>query len=161
MGWSYTSMAWSVKQTGSLMLPWFPGNARSWHTNQWKNHSTPRALIIVLRKSFDIYMFQQTSRYGQGVPIYKAAQDVKMSAKTIPYLHVTRDGNNFWLKRLSQTSVTQPGITNSIRVCTVKKKKFIYIKSNVPLNGETQILYICTLYIHIAQKHVWIQSIHI
>ena len=40
-------------------------------------------------------MFQQTSRYGQGEAIYKAAQDVKMSAKTIRYLHVTRDGNNF------------------------------------------------------------------
>lgn len=43
---------------------------------------------FVLRKSFCIYRFEQTSRYRQRVLIYRAAQDVKMSAKTIPYLQM-------------------------------------------------------------------------
>lgn len=47
-----------------------------------------RSQKFVLRKSFCIYRFKQTSRYRQRVLIYRAARDVKMSAKTKGYLQM-------------------------------------------------------------------------
>lgn len=68
------------------------------------------------------------------------------------YLHRTRDGNINRLRRLSQTSVTQPGITNSTSVCTVKKKKkFIYIKSNVSQTERHRIVYIYIIYTYSSE----------
>lgn len=67
---------------------------------------------FVLRKSFCIYRFEQTSRYRQRVLIYRAAQDVKMSAKTTRYLQMDysgkyRLGTSFITKLLVLYTVSQ------------------------------------------------------
>lgn len=83
-----------------------------------------RQMDQVLRKSFCIYRFEQTSRYRQRVLIYRAARDVKMSAKTIRYLQM--DYSEKWTKNkvYHKTSGTLHSITNSMN-CTVKNQKMV------------------------------------
>lgn len=108
--------------------------------NQTRAQSGPRTRLkitginteFVLRKSFCIYRFEQTSRYRQRVLIYTAAQDVKMSAKTIRYLQMDYSGKyrlrtSFITKRLVLYTVSQ--IQWAVQLKT--KKWQIYMKSNV------------------------------
>ena len=77
-------MIWYDAEKGNPDTNWTPKGLKTLENT---------SIEFVLRKSFCIYRFEQTSRYRQRVLIYRAAQDVKMSAKTMWYLQTDYSEN--------------------------------------------------------------------
>lgn len=91
-------------------------------THQQPEMNEDTQAVFVLRKSFCIYSFEQTSRYRQRVLIYRAARDVKMSAKTRRYLQMDYGQKSTKNEVYHKTFGTLHSITNSMD-CTVKNQK--------------------------------------